>query len=88
MKAEAKLADKEVSGLISVDLKQFYEEIQHDDLVSRALALRFPLPVLRAAVRGYRFNRHICHMQLMSEAIGVEQGIVAGCSTATSLVKA
>ena len=88
VRAEAGLATSQVSGLVSVDLKAFYELVRHEALVDRALALHFPLPILRAAVRSYRFNRHICHLQAMSEGIASEQGIIAGCSAATSLVKA
>ena len=86
--AEVSVAEGQVASLVSVDLQAFYEHIRHEDLVVRALGLSFPLAVLRCALRAYRCNRHILHLGLVSQAVASLKGIIAGCSAATSLVKA
>ena len=87
-RAEAAHSSKRCAAAVTMDTRKYYEIVQHQQLADRAMALDYPLPCLRAALRGYAMTRYIVHMGASSEGLATRQGIPAGDGFATSLVKA
>jgi hypothetical protein len=69
------------------DLSKFYERIPLGQLIAAAKDLGFPAPMLRLALRIYKGARYIQYEKAYSSAVFAKNGIIAGCSLATTLVK-
>ena len=78
----------EFAACISMDISAFYEHVSHEKLASFAVGLGFPIGPLRAALRAYKWPRFVQHCRMVGPALSPTRGIVAGCTFATSLVKA
>ena len=71
----------------AADLSKFYERMPHGLLLRCAKEMGFHPVVARLAIFAYGGNRRIRVDGGFSRSISVGQGIIAGCSLATSLVK-
>ncbi len=84
---EARVGTGEVAAAVIDDMEAFYELLSRDRLYSEADATGFPLAILRAALAAYAGPRMLtCAGRTARELYPVD-GIVAGCSMATTLVK-
>ncbi len=84
---EASVASGEVAATISEDLHAFFENIDRDRLLAEAVALGFPLPILRAALAAYSSARMLSMSGRMCREMYPTTGVVAGCSLAMVLTK-
>ena len=71
----------------AADLSKFYERIPLKQLISAAKDLGFPSKLLRMALGIYRGARSIQYERACSSAVFASNGVIAGCSLATTLVK-
>ena len=62
--------------------------IDHMVLATRDLSLEFPIAPLRVVLRSYAGTRYIVYLSAICDQVETRQGIIAGCTYATSLVKA
>ena len=70
-----------------IDLRQFYEHVQHHRLVDAALAHDFPAWILSLALSVYRGPRYLEGQAMLSAPVYPDRGIAAGCPLAPCLSK-
>eukprot|EP00973_Karenia_brevis_P055240 7681296-Karenia_brevis.AAC.1 len=70
------------------DLAKCYEHLCHARLWTEGCATKFPLTLLRITLRSYRWGRRITLGKLLAAPAYALRGIVAGCTSATSELKA
>ena len=76
------------SGItLLLDLKGFYENVSHKDLIVGAFKHRYPALLLHGAMQLYRGKRHLCAENMVSAPLVATQGILAGCPLAPGLSK-
>ena len=76
------------SGAITADLSKCYEMVLLGLLYSRAREAQFPHSILRVAISMYSSFRTIRVDGCFSMLVATLQGIIAGCTFATYLLKA
>ena len=86
--AEESQARNEFAACLTLDISAFYEHVSHSKLAQFAVQLGFPIGPLRAALRAYKWPRFVQHHRMVGPGLCPTRGIVAGCTFATSLVKA
>ena len=88
--AEDEVARTDGSFSCSVldDVSKCYEEVEHAVAVESALALDFPLRVLKVIMDMYSAPRRILFNGAYSAAVATARAIVPGCSFATWLLRA
>ncbi len=69
------------------DIKQFYENLDHDLLYRASQALQCPLYAIRLALHMYSIPRRIFLDGAVGPRIYPSKGIVAGSKTATTEAK-
>ena len=70
-----------------LDLKGFYENVDHAALVAAAFLHNYPPLLLHGAMHIYRGKRHLCAENMLSAPLVATKGIVAGCPLAPGLSK-
>ena len=76
------------SGItLLLDLKGFYENVSHKDLIVGAFKHQYPALLLHGAMQLYRGKRHLCAENMVSAPLVATQGILAGCPLAPGLSK-
>ena len=75
------------SGAVLIDIVKFYEQIPHDILLQEAIAVGFPLPVLRVVLSAYSGFRTLVLEGVSSAPARASRSILAGCFAAVSLGK-
>ena len=70
-----------------LDLKGFYENVDHAALVAAAFRHNYPPLLLHGAMQIYRGKRHLCAENMLSAPLVATTGIVAGCPLAPGLSK-
>ena len=73
------------AGLL--DLVKAFETVPHHILVSIAIALGYPLPLLRLCLASYRLKRSIGIEGVYSKTVVATRGITAGSGTAATELK-
>ncbi len=87
--AEAQLAEEgHVAAAVLLDLEKFFEYIDHDALFDRAVRLGLPEPLVRLALASYAGPRRIRLRDFIAQEVYADRGVVAGCSLASTLIKA
>ncbi len=84
---EAGVAGAQTAGMVLEDLASLYEGINRDVLADEAMALGFPLPLIRACYAAYSGPRMVALHGRLAKETHPRQGIIAGCPFATSLIK-
>ena len=76
------------SGItLLLDLRGFYENVSHKDLIASAFKHHYPALLLHGAMQLYRGKRHLCAENMVSAPLVATQGILAGCPLAPGLSK-
>ena len=70
-----------------LDLKGFYENVDHAALVAAAFRHNYPPLLLHGAMQIYRGKRHLCAENMLSAPLVATTGIVAGFPLAPGLSK-
>ena len=68
------------------DLNKFFEWIDHDVLLRRALDQGFPEATIRLAIAGYSMSRVVTVRRRLSVALAPARGVVPGCGLATTCI--
>ena len=84
---ETARARKQCGVTLLLDIEAFYENIQHEKLISQGLQHHFPAVVLNGAMEIYQGPRYIEGEGVLSAPIRCTQGIIAGCPFAPGLSK-
>ena len=84
----AALTRKEQTATVLWDLEAFYDNVDIPTLIGECQRYDFPMPVLILALQCHMAPRRIRHTDKISRAIYPSRGILAGCSTSTSLARA
>ena len=87
IRAEQTKCHKKSLVTIFVDLRQFYERVCHESLVSVGEELGFPPLLLSLAVQLYRGPRYVDSEATMCLPISAHRGLMAGCPLAPILAK-
>ena len=82
--AELSRHNDSVFACILWDIGKCYEKVDHSLLLDAAKRHKYPLAVLRLTIASYRAARRIVHHGIASRQLFPNNGIIAGCSTATS----
>ena len=82
---ETARARKQCGVTLLLDIEAFYENIQHEKLISQGLQHQFPAVVLNGAMDLYQGPRYIEGEGVLSAPIRCTQGIIAGCPFAPGL---
>ena len=70
-----------------LDLKEFYEHVDLDSLITQASCHGFPAVLLQGALQVYIGPRYIQGESCLSAPVRAERGIMAGCPFAVGLSK-
>ncbi len=84
---EAGVSEGEQAGIVADDLAAFFETIDREALMREAVAMGYPLPILRAALGAYSAARMLTLQGRVCRELYPTVGVVAGCSLAMSLTK-
>lgn len=84
---ETAVASNSTAAAILWDMKSFYQMIRHDLLMDRAVATRYPLPLVRMLIALYKAPRHVTILGETAPAVKPTRGVVPGCTHAQTLVK-
>ncbi len=87
LKHEAAVADGRESAVLLEDLESFFESIDRDILMHEAVALGFPPALLRASMAAYIGPRMLTLDGRAAREVYARNGIVPGCTFATTFVK-
>ncbi len=87
LRHEAAAAEARDSVVILDDLESFYETINREVLVKEAQVLNFPLVILRASLAAYVGPRMLTLDGRASKELHAQNGILPGCTFATTYVK-
>ncbi len=87
LKHEAAVAEGRESAVLLDNLENFFEAIDREVLVREAQALDFPLALLRASLAAYIGPRMLTLDGRAAKELYARNGIVPGCTFATSFVK-
>ncbi len=87
LKHEAAVADGLESAVLLEDLESFFESINRGILMEEAVTLGFPLALLRASLAAYIGPRMITLDGRAAREMYARDGIVPGCTFATTFVK-
>ena len=87
MKGEMHRQNQKSGITLLLDLKGFYENVSHKDLIVGAFKHRYPALLLHGAMQLYRGKRHLCAENMVSAPLVATQGILAGCPLAPGLSK-
>ena len=88
VRAELCTNDNRSTATVLLDLRKCYEYVQHMTLVAGGMAHGYPLWMLRLTVASYSWTRHVKQGPLIHAGVFAHRGIIAGCATATSELKA
>eukprot|EP00973_Karenia_brevis_P059269 8250201-Karenia_brevis.AAC.1 len=88
VRAEGVDATNEEALTAMYDLAKCYEHLCHARLWTEGCATNFPLILLRVTLKSYRWGRRITLGGLLAAPAYPLRGIVAGCASATSELKA
>ena len=75
------------SVTLLLDLKGFYENVDHVELVEKAMELGYPAILLQGALQLYQGHRHLVAENMVSPPLVATKGILAGCPLAPGLSK-
>ena len=70
-----------------LDLVKCYDLVSHPAVLAQAIALNFPLAVLRLSLAAYGAHRRITLRGAVSREVQAMRGVAAGCGQATTLLK-
>ncbi len=87
VKQEAATASGLESAVVLDDLESFYETISRDVLISEAQELAFPMAILRASLGAYAGPRMLTLDGRAARELYAREGIIPGCTFATTYVK-
>ena len=87
LKGEVHRQNQKSGITLLLDLKGFYENVSHKDLILGAFKHRYPALLLHGAMQLYRGKRHLCAENMVSAPLVATQGILAGCPLAPGLSK-
>ena len=87
MKGEMHRQNQKSGITLLLDLKGFYENVFHKDLIAGAFKHHYPTLLLHGAMHLYRGKRHLCAENMVSAPLVATQGILAGCPLAPALSK-
>jgi len=85
---EVACADDEHALSVLIDLAKCYEHVKHILLAREATKLNFPMVLLRITIRAYAWARKLTLDKRVCEDVMPSRGIIAGCASATSELKA
>ncbi len=87
--AEAEVAAQgTAAAAVLTDLEKFFEYVDHQLLYDRAVRAGLPAPLVRLTLAAYSGPRMIRMKDFIAQEIHADKGIIAGCSLATTFVKA
>ncbi len=75
------------AAIVGEDLASFYEGLDRGRLVAEAVAVGFPIQLVRAALGAYSMAHMVTLQGRFAQELYPTRGIIAGCSLATTLVK-
>ena len=85
---EVACADNQHALSVLIDLAKCYEHVSHILLAREARELHFPMVLLRITVRAYAWARKLTLDKRVCEDVLPSRGIIAGCASATTELKA
>ena len=75
------------SVTLLLDLKGFYENVDHVELVEKAMELGYPAILLQGALQLYQGHRHLVAENMVSPPLVATKGILAGCPSRRGLAR-
>ena len=85
---EVACADNQHALSVLIDLAKCYEHVRHILLAKEAREMDFPMVLLRITIRAYAWARKLTLDKRVCEDVMPSRGIIAGCASATSELKA
>ena len=73
---------------VLIDLAKCYKHVRHIRLALEAKSLDFPMVLLRITIRAYEWARKLTIDKRVCADILPSRGIIAGCASATTELKA
>jgi ribonuclease HI len=87
IRAEAAQRSNQAAATLMWDMVKAYEMIRYSHLVREAVAVGFPLTILKLNIRAYTMVRYISMRGMVLRCAAPKRGIGAGCGAATTLIK-
>ncbi len=87
VRQETKVSSGGASACIMWDLETFYESVDRERLLQRAIATKFPLPALRLSLSMYSAPRVLSMEGRITREVWPKRGVGAGCGLANSYIK-
>ena len=85
---EVACASDEHAISVLIDLAKCYEHVRHIRLALEAKSLDFPMVLLRITIRAYEWARKLTIDKRVCADVLPSRGIIAGCASATTELKA
>ncbi len=87
VRQERKVSRGGASACLLWDLESFYESVDRERLLRRAVSTGFPLPVVRLSLAMYAVPRVLSLEGRITREVWPKRGVGAGCGLANSYVK-
>jgi len=87
LEAEISTANQRSTASVLIDLRSFFDHLNHADLAARAEEAGFNFNVTRLAISAYRHPRALCKKGVLAAPLFPTRGVLAGCGLASTMIK-